>query len=247
MKLQPGVGAAQRRRVAALLPRLLDAYGAQGWWPLRSLAGSPGFDEHGYHPGDYGQPPDASGRFEIAAGAVLTQNTAWRNVEAALDALLRDGPVGPGTILSLPPGSLAAKIRPSGYFRQKARKLRALARFIAGQGDKAPAREDLLAIWGIGPETADSILLYAYGQTRFVVDAYTRRLYGRLGLISGSESYDAVAALCLDALPRDAPGCNEMHALIVRHAREHCRSVPLCRGCPLARGCPRHGVAPRGR
>src|SRR5512146_3060781 len=107
------VAASQRRRVAALLPRLLDAYGPQGWWPLRSRAGSPGFDEHGYHPGNYREPSTPEGRFEVMAGAVLTQNTAWRNVEPALDALARSGALEPRTIARLPPGELAERIRTS--------------------------------------------------------------------------------------------------------------------------------------
>ena len=239
------MSASPRRRVASLLPRLLDAYGPQGWWPLRSLAGGPGFDAHGYHAGDYRQPLDSSGRFEVAVGAVLTQNTAWRNVEPALDALLGRGPLAPPAILALSPDDLATTIRSSGYFRQKARKLRALAEFVAGLDGRPPGRDDLLAIWGVGPETADSILLYAWQQPHFVVDAYTRRLLSRLGLIVGTESYDSVQALWEGALPADPVTYNEMHALIVRHAKEHCRSVPECGGCPLSRRCPRAGVERR--
>ncbi len=234
--------AATRRRLASLLPRLLAAYGPQGWWPLRCRAGAPGFDAHGYHAGDFRQPLDGCGRFEVAVGAVLTQNTAWRNVEPALDALLARGPLTPQAVLALRSETLEAAIRSSGCFKQKARKLRALAEFLAGLGDRSPARGDLLAVWGIGPETADSILLYAYGQPRFVVDAYTRRLLSRLGGIDGTGSYDWIQALWESALPSDAASCNEMHALIVRHAKEHCRSVPECRGCPLSRICRRGGV-----
>lgn len=231
-----------RRRIAALLPRLLAAYGPQGWWPLRSRAGGPGFDARGYHPGDYSEPAAPAARFEVAVGAVLTQNTAWRNVEPALDALLRGRPLSPRAILAFEPEALAAAIRCSGYFRQKARKLRALAEFLAGSGKEPPAREELLAVWGVGPETADSILLYAYHRPCFVVDAYTRRLLSRLGVIDGPESYDTIRQLCVDALEPEPAAYNELHALIVRHAKEHCRSVPLCRGCPLARTCPRRGA-----
>jgi len=185
-----------RARIAALLPRLLATYGPQGWWPLRSRAGRPGFDAHGYHPGDYRQPRTAAGRFEVAVGAILTQNTAWRNVEPALDALLREGPLSPRAISGLPPDALTARIRPSGYYRQKASKIRELARFLESRGAAPPGRADLLGVWGVGPETADSILLYAYHELQFVVDAYTRRLFRRLGAMSGGESYEEIQALC---------------------------------------------------
>ncbi len=233
---------APRRRIAGLLPRLLAAYGPQGWWPLRSCAGRPGFDAHGYHAGDYRQPVSAAGRFEVAVGAVLTQNTAWRNVEPALDRLLGDGPLSPAAILALAPEALAEAIRCSGYYRQKARKLRALAQFFGERGGRAPAREELLSIWGVGAETTDSILLYAYHQPHFVVDAYTKRLLSRLGAIAGAESYGEIQRLCVEALPAESEAYNELHALIVRHAKEHCRSAPECRGCPLSRVCPRRGV-----
>ncbi len=195
--------ASARRRIGALLARLLDAYGPQGWWPLRSRAGTPGFDEHGYHPGDYREPAAAAGRFEVMAGAILTQNTAWRNVEPALDALLGGRPLEPRRIADLSLEELAERIRTSGYFRQKARKLRALAEFVEARGEEPPSREELLGIWGIGPETADSILLYAYHEPHFVVDAYTRRLLSRLGVIGRrGELRRDPAALCRRARAR---------------------------------------------
>jgi endonuclease-3 related protein len=240
------VPAPQRRRVAALLPRLLDAYGPQGWWPLRSRAASPGFDEHGYHAGDYREPTTGAGRFEVMAGAVLTQNTAWRNVEPALDALLGGRPLDPRAVAEMSLEELAERIRTSGYFRQKARKLRALAEFIGARGEEPPSREELLGIWGIGPETADSILLYAFRRPYFVVDAYTRRLLSRLAVIGGSESYGEIQRLFVAAIPPEAEAYNELHALVVRHAKEHCRSAPRCAGCPISRACPRRGVAPGG-
>ncbi len=241
------MAASPRRRVAALLPRLLDAYGPQGWWPLRSRAGGPGFDGHGYHPGDYREPATAAGRLEVMAGAILTQNTAWRNVEPALDALLGGRPLDTRSLARLSLDELAERIRTSGYFRQKARKLRALAEFLGARGDEPPSREELLGIWGIGPETADSILLYAHHRPHFVVDAYTRRLLSRLAVIEGDESYGEIQRLCVDALPPEPEAYNELHALVVQHARAHCRSVPECAGCPLSRVCPRRGVPPRRR
>jgi endonuclease-3 related protein len=239
--------------VGRLYERLLARYGPQGWWPLPSLAGRRGFDDRGYHPGTYGVPA-ASRRFEVAAGAVLTQNTAWLNAERALNALAAAGLLGsPASLLACPPRRLAALVRPSGYYNQKARKLRALAAHLAGlprgrARAPAPSREELLELWGIGPETADSILLYAWHAAVPVVDAYTRRLFHRLGWTAESAGYEELAGLCARGLPARAPVLQEFHALVVRHAKEHCRASPVCRGCPLAgRPCrwPRLARGPR--
>jgi endonuclease-3 related protein len=236
--VKPVVSAAA---VARLHARLLAHYGLQGWWPLASRAGRPGYDERGYHPGIYGVPGPRE-RFEVATGAVLTQNTAWRNAEAALKALASVGLLRPAALLACPPRRLAGLIRSSGYYNQKARKLRALAAYLHDlPRGRMPTRKALLALWGIGPETADSILLYAWHRPVPVVDAYTRRLFRRLGWAGGKASYEELAALCAHGLPPEAPALQEFHALVVRHAKEHCRSSPLCGGCPLAEGrngCP---------
>jgi endonuclease-3 related protein len=217
---------------------LLAAYGPQGWWPLPSRAGRGGFDAHGYHPGDPTAPDDRAGRFEIALGAVLTQNTAWINAERALLALLGAGVRLPADVLACDTPRLARLVRPSGSYNVKARKLVGLAAFFLDRGlDMPPKRDELLGVWGVGPETADSILLYAFRQPVFVVDAYTRRLLARLGTIAGKESYDEVRDLFHHALAPDANLFNEFHALIVCHAKEHCRVVPVCPGCPV-RNCP---------
>jgi endonuclease-3 related protein len=212
---------------------LLVRYGPQGWWPLGGRAGRSGFDERGYHPGRYGLPADPRGRFEVAAGAVLAQNTSWRNVEAALAALRGRGLLDASGLKAFPLRRLARLVRSSGYYRQKARKLKELASFWSGLSG-SPERGELLALWGVGPETADSILLYAFHRPVFVVDAYTRRLLERLGWAVGCESYEELQARFRAALPPHAPLYQELHALIVRHAKEHCRPQPLCRGCPLA-------------
>jgi len=170
-------------------------------------------------------------------GAVLTQNTAWTNADSALASLLRAGVGLPADLLAIPRRRLAALIRSSGYFNQKARKLAVISmlfsrpRALTPRG--APSREALLAEWGIGRETADSILLYAFQKPVFVVDAYTRRILSRIGLIHGSESYDAVQALFHDALEPDPAVFNEYHALIVEHAKVHCMTRPVCAGCPV--------------
>lgn len=213
---------------------LMARYGPQGWWPLPGRAGRPGFDPRGYHPGRYGIPAEARGRFEVAVGAVLTQNTSWRNVEAALQALRKGGLLDPRRLSACSLRELASRVRSSGYYKQKARKLKTLARWwSASTGGKVPERGELLALWGVGPETADSILLYAFHRPWFVVDAYTRRLLQRLGWAEGSEGYGELQARVHAGFEADVRLYQELHALIVRHAKEHCRSAPLCRGCPL--------------
>ena len=205
------------------------------------MAGKRGFDSRGYHHGSYERPSSARGRFEIIIGAILTQNTAWTNVEMALKRLQASGLDQPDRLLQAPPGRVARHIRSSGYFNQKAKKLRIAARAFsrprALQLHAAPSREGLLALWGIGKETADSILLYAFAKPVFVVDAYTRRIFTRLGMLAGNESYDEIQESFHRGLARRADLYNEMHALIVEHAKQHCRSRPRCPGCPVARSC----------
>lgn len=237
-----------RSASAGLLPlrdALLDAYGPQGWWPLASMAGRRGFDGRGYHPGTHAWPRTPLQRFEIAVGAVLTQNTAWTNVEKALSSLAAAGVRLPADILALPQADLAVLIRSAGYHNQKARSLAALAEFFrpprALHAQCAPRREVLLSVRGVGQETADSILLYAFGEPFFVVDAYTRRLLSRIGVIEGGERYGEIQDLFHRSLPRDAALYGELHALIVRHAKVRCRTRPSCQGCPVSRCRAREG------
>ena len=223
--------------VAELQRRLVEAYGPQGWWP-------------------------AQDPFEVMVGAVLTQNTAWTNVERAIARLRRAQALDPRRLAEAPPGQVAGWIRPAGYFNVKARRLQAYCRWYLEQGGlsglrRLPTgelRRRLLAVHGIGPETADDILLYALERPVFVVDAYTRRLFRRLGLApglpgqaltGGTGGYEALrawverAARRSPAARRDLVGFfNELHALIVRHAKEHCRARPRCPGCPLLARCP---------
>jgi len=203
--------------------RLFAVYGPQGWWP--------------------GDSP-----FEVMVGAILTQNTAWTNVEQAIASLRAAAALTPTGLLTRPVDEIATLIRPSGYFNAKARKLRALASFLVQEHggeldrlwamDTATLRETLLSIHGIGPETADSILLYAAGRPVFVVDAYTRRVFSRLGLVSDAIEYHDLQAIFVEHLPPDAPLFNEYHALIVRHGKERCcKRNPRCDGCVLRPGC----------
>jgi endonuclease III related protein len=182
--------------------------------------------------------------FEVIVGAILTQSTSWGNVERAIDNLRAARMLTPPAILNARTSRLAALVRPSGYFRQKAAKLKAFVRFLQNEYDgslkrmfqtpTSELREKLLSVHGIGPETADSILLYAGNHPVFVVDAYTHRILGRHAMISGKPDYESVRAQFEEALPRDPQLWNEFHALIVNTGKTWCRkSVPRCQECPL--------------
>ncbi|MBF0480797.1 MAG: endonuclease III domain-containing protein [Desulfovibrionaceae bacterium] len=206
-----------------LLMRMFEAMsgalGPSGWWPAKTP-------------------------FETAVGAVLAQNTNWGNAAKAMGNIERAGVMDCAALLALTPEALAELIRPAGYFRLKAARLRALLEFVdaACGGDPAAlaawpletARERLLTVRGVGPETADSILLYAAGLPSFVIDAYTRRILSRHGLAPADAPYDELRDFFMDALPPDAPLYNEMHALIVRVGSAYCKTKsPACRECPL--------------
>jgi endonuclease-3 related protein len=178
---------------------------------------------------------------------VLTQNTAWTNVVRALDGLRGRIPLEAGAILSLPPDELARLLRPVGYFNVKAARLRAFCRAWVEAGGLAALqrletrelRRFLLAVHGVGPETADDMLLYAFERPVFVVDAYTRRVFGRFGMLEGGEGYEAVRRAFETALGPDVPLFNEYHALVVRHGKDVCRTRPRCGDCCLRASCPR--------
>jgi endonuclease-3 related protein len=175
----------------------------------------------------------------VMVGAVLTQNTAWKNVEQAIDNLRRSDYLDLLRLLDLSPKKLAGLIRPSGYFNIKAQRLRNLCLWLEAEGgiaalaqrDTCKLRSSLLTVNGVGPETADDILLYALDRPVFVIDVYTRRLFARLGLITGTEPYETLRAGFEAALPPDVPLYNEYHALIVRHAKERCTEPGRCRHC----------------
>ena len=181
-------------------------------------------------------------------GAILTQAAAWINVEQAIANLKVAKALTPAALLELPLNRLADLIRPSGYYNAKAVKLRAFAerlhsRYGGDLGrlfalDTAALRRELLSIHGIGPETADSIILYAAKRPTFVIDAYTRRILSRLGLAPETDSYHAFQALFIQNLPLDEGPYNEYHALLVRHGKEVCHRVPRCSGCCLRELCP---------
>jgi endonuclease-3 related protein len=205
---------------------LREAYGHRRWWPAQSP-------------------------WEMMAGAVLTQNTNWKNVERAIEALRRAEVLEPRRILELPLEELQTLIRPAGYFRQKAARLRALADWFVRRLDADPAalramhpldlREELLAIRGIGRETADSICLYAAGKPVFVVDAYTARVCARHGLIPRDADYEEIREYFESSLPPDVELFRDFHAQFVEVGKRYCRRRPRCTGCPVpqALGPPR--------
>ncbi|MBI2505703.1 MAG: endonuclease III domain-containing protein [Candidatus Latescibacteria bacterium] len=229
-----------------LYQQLYRHFGSQGWWPTTP----PGETRPRYYPGQVGRPLSEDEQWEIAVGALLTQNTAWRNAEQALEALHRHGALALQALAGLEERQLAALIRSSGYYNQKARRLQHLARHVATHhqgelgrlldGPTRAVRAELLALPGIGPETADSILLYAGGHPVFVVDAYTRRICSRLGWVGEGTGHAALQELFMKHLPAAAALFNEYHALLVRLATSYCRSRPQCAACPLRRWC-RHG------
>jgi endonuclease-3 related protein len=203
----------------AIYRRLMRDFGPQGWWPGRTS-------------------------FEIAVGAILTQNTNWANVEKAIGNLRSAGALSPRAMAGLHHRRLASLIRPSGYYNVKTRRLGSFLRYLGERHGldmrslldtpTGPLRRELLEVKGIGPETADSILLYAAGRPVFVVDAYTMRVFSRHLLIDEKISYHDLQDFFHRQLPRDADLFNEYHALIVRLGKSICRPKnPRCGECPL--------------
>jgi len=201
---------------------LFKTYGQRHWWP----ADSP---------------------FEVVVGAFLTQNTNWNNVEKAIANLKQAQALSHRAVLEMPTDQLEELIRPAGFFRQKAERLKLFCHHLVChhqgsldvmlQQPTSQLRSELLSLKGIGPETADSILLYAGQHRSFVVDAYTRRLFSRIGILQGTENYAEIRDLFMARLPAEVELYNEYHALIVQHCKQFCRTRPLCPACPLAELC----------
>ena len=215
-------------KAKTLLPdiynRLIAEYGPQHWWPGR---GNP---------------------FDVCVGAILTQSTAWINVEKAMTKLRSAGSLSLIDIHEIPETELAELIHSSGYFNVKARKLKALAQHVFDHhgGDLtamlgqpwADLRAELLSVYGIGEETADDIVLYAACAPSFVVDAYTKRIVDRIGIPPAQNRYESYRALFMDAIPQDVSIYNEYHALLVKLGKDVCKkSAPLCPECPLSTVC----------
>jgi endonuclease III related protein len=207
--------------------RLVGHRGPAGWWPAQSA-------------------------FEVCIGAILVQNTAWTNVEKALAVLRARSLLSFAALRDLTAAEIAPLIRSAGCFNVKARRLRAFLDFLGRQyGGRVEAMESedpwilrakLLDVPGIGRETADSIALYAAGRPLFVIDAYTRRVFARLGMIDGDEAYDVLQRRFMDALPAEAALFGDYHAQVVILAKEACRARPRCAACPLQEVCPRTGL-----
>ena len=207
----------------AIYETLYNTYGPQSWWP-------------------------ADTPFEVMLGAILTQNTSWSNVEKAMAGLKEVCELTPEDILSLPLDRLEEAIRPSGYFRQKTKRLIIFCEFYlekyGGELNQMKLahieelRKQFLDLHGVGPETADSILLYALQKPAFVVDAYTTRLFSRLGLCEENVKYDYLRSLFIINLEHEQGMFNEYHALIVRHCKQRCsKRSPNCTDCPLVGIC----------
>ncbi len=209
----------RKRILLGFYDRLFEFFGPQEWWPARS-------------------------RFEVIIGAILTQNTAWKNVERAINNLRSAGVLNYRKLKELSQRRLASLIKPAGYYNVKAERLKSFINFLSSeyQGnlsrmleEKTPVlRQRLLEVRGIGKETADSIILYAAGKPVMVIDAYTKRIFLRHGLISENSSYDYIQKLFMDNLPGDSLFYNEFHALIVRLGKEYCLKKPRCNTCPIA-------------
>ncbi len=211
-----------QQNLEQIYQRLFDHYGPQQWWP-------------------------ADEPFEVIVGAILTQSAAWGNVEKAINNLKKVGGLNPDALRQLPVEELANLIYPSGYYNVKAHKLKAFAQRLGeSYGDSLQKmfaldvpqlRSELLSVYGIGQETADSIILYAAQRPIFVIDAYTHRIMDRLGMNPNKGNYAALQALFMDSLPLDERLFNEYHALFVRHGKETCKKSPHCHRCCLSDLC----------
>lgn len=210
---------------------LLKIYSHQGWWPLFNNK----TDKIEYHQGDYSYPKNNVQRFEICMGAILTQNTSWKNAEKALKNLRKHKLLTKEKLKQIDNKKLAELIKSSGYNNQKAKKIKEFIKFLDSK--KEINRENLLSIWGIGKETSDSILLYACNQPIFVIDSYTKRIFSRLGFCKENINYDELQNLIHNNLEKNYKLFNEYHALIVEHAKRFCRKKPLCNNCPIKTNC----------
>jgi endonuclease-3 related protein len=213
-------------RIKSVYQQLYKAYGPQQWWP-------------------------ADSRFEVMVGAILTQNTAWINVEQAITSLKLASALSVEAILDSSHEQLAEWIKSSGYLNIKAKRLRNFCQWYDEQGGYEvlkrlktdTLRERLLTVNGVGPETADSILLYAFSRKVFVIDAYTRRIFSRLGISDADIDYESLREVFEKALSKEPVKMfNEYHALIVMHGKDVCRVKPRCDKCCLAKNCKKTGV-----
>lgn len=216
-------------------------YGYRNWWPIVSGGKCHYLEEY------RGRARTKNEIFEIMIGALLTQNTAWDNVVKTLIILKNNKMMSVPALRNVSLPKLASSVRPSGYYNQKAKKIKHLIRFIdkelrgdltlLDKMDPKQARQKLLDVWGIGPETADSILLYGYDIPVFVVDAYTKRIFSRIGYIKKDQDYESVRKFFEEGLKKNALLFKEYHAVIVEHGKNVCKSRPVCGTCVLRLKC----------
>lgn len=215
--------------------KLLEEYSYQGWWPIISYNGINPTKTgvvRGYHPKNYDFPRNDNEQFEIIIGSILAQNTSWSSVEKALINLSNldsFGGFSADFILNLAvsdENAFKEAIRPAGYFNQKFNYLQNIANFYNDLNGRIPSRDELLSIKGVGNETADSIRLYAYGQSEIIVDAYSRRIFSYLGLIKEKDSYIKIKKFIESNFEGDFKKYQEFHALIVEHAKRYYTKKP---------------------
>jgi len=225
--------------LASVYKLLKKKYGPQGWWPIVNV--ETGKSEYGL-----GAPRNEADIFEIAIGAILTQNVAWTNVEKAIVKLKTSGIFTPQSLYKAKESKIASLITSTGYYNQKTKKIKNFLEwfksynfsFEAVSGLKTPEiRKQLLEIKGTGAETADSILLYGLGKKIFVVDAYTKRIFSRIGFFSEKDSYNDIQEFFHKNFKGTVASYNEFHALIVTHGKDICKNNPLCGQCPFHNSC----------
>lgn len=224
--------------------KLLAHHSPQGWWPLTDLKNPSGKslpERNGYHPSDFSYPRSDSQVYEICIGAILTQNTTWRQVEPCLEKLKLAGCLAPEKMIRVSDDRLKAMIKSTGYFNQKSKKIKGFTLWFLERHHPVPTPDELLSLWGVGPETADSIMLYAFKRPRFVADAYTCRWIRRYGGFADAR-YQPVQSAVHRAFSTVSPvekvrHFNEFHALLVIHGKEICRKIPRCSDCPLKDCC----------
>jgi len=205
---------------------LLNKFREQGWWPRFDLKDN----RFVYNKNFKHTKPSDQDSFIISISALLAQNTVWKNVEKAINNLSKENLLSKNALMKLENKQLANLIKPSGYFNQKAKKIKEFLKF-----NKEFNRENLLQVWGIGEETADSILLYAFNHPTFVIDAYTKRIFNRIGF--KEKTYKELQDLFHKNLLNDYKLFNEYHALIVELAKRNCKKIPLCNNCSLNSIC----------
>ena len=215
--------------IIKIYEKLHELYGPQGWWPLINHDGTNPTKTgaiRGYHPRNYDLPNERNQIYEVIIGTILTQNTSWLSAERALLNLNELDAIEPEKLLHLPDETLKLSIRCAGFLNQKAIYLREITKFFIKLEGKTPTRKELLAVKGVGNETADSILLYAYKQPEFVVDAYTKRIWVHLGFVDENIKYMELKELFESNLPNDVAIYQEYHALIVEHAKRYYSKKP---------------------